>query len=328
MIEDICPEKLTVGAQRLLMICGNLKAGERCLIVYDQKTQPVVDILLQTAKKVGSILKVIEITDLEMHGSEPPSSVADQMCESQLVIGLTRKSMAHTKARQRACLAGARYLSLPEYSLELLQDKSLLADFIGESERTRRVAEHLSNKGVIRIITEKGTDLTMSSLGRQGNCCPGYVSEPGTMGSPPDIEANVSPIETSANGIAIIDGSIPHPELGLLDEDIRLEIKDGKISRIHGSNRVLFVLEKLFNSVDGHKSRILAECGIGLNPFANLTGVMLTDEGALGTMHLGFGSNSTVGGLNNVSFHLDFVLRLPTISVDGVVIVDKGKVLL
>ena len=55
---------------------------------------------------------------------------------------------------------------------------------------------------------------------------------------------------------------------------------------------------------------------------------MLTDEGALGTMHLGFGSNSTVGGLNNVSFHLDFVLRLPTISVDGVVIVDKGKVLL
>ena len=32
--------------------------------------------------------------------------------------------------------------------------------------------------------------------------------QPGELGSPPDIEANICPIESSTNGQVIIDGSI------------------------------------------------------------------------------------------------------------------------
>ncbi len=52
---------------------------------------------------------------------------------------------------------------------------------------------------------------------------------------------------------------------------------------------------------------------------------MLTDEGAAGTMHFGFGSNATVGGENDVQFHLDFVFRDATLLVDGNTLIRDGK---
>ena len=112
---------------------------------------------------------------------------------------------------------------------------------------------------------------------------------------------------------------------GLLHKPIILEIKDGKISKISGNQHDVDKLEALFVSHGNKKSRILAECGVGLNPAANLTGVMLTDEGSLGTIHFGFGSNSTVGGINEIAFHVDFVCRAATMSVDGNVVIQKGK---
>ena len=64
---------------------------------------------------------------------------------------------------------------------------------------------------------------------------PGFVKNKGDLGSPPDIEANIAPLENSANGVIIVDGSIPFTDFGLLHKPITLEIKDGKISKISGN---------------------------------------------------------------------------------------------
>ena len=68
----------------------------------------------------------------------------------------------------------------------------------------------------------------------------------------------------------------------------------------------------------------MAEFGLGLNPLAQLTGNMLEDEGCAGTAHFGLGANATIGGLNVVPFHLDFIFFHPTVATDGVTIVEKG----
>ena len=34
-------------------------------------------------------------------------------------------------------------------------------------------------------------------------------------------------------------------------------------------------------------------------------------------VHFGFGSNITVGGKNDVPFHLDFVIKKPDLFIDG-----------
>ena len=57
----------------------------------------------------------------KMHGIEPPTSVGIEMQNNNLILVLTKMSLAHTKARQAASSNGARYLSLAEYSLDILK---------------------------------------------------------------------------------------------------------------------------------------------------------------------------------------------------------------
>ncbi len=51
------------------------------------------------------------------------------MKESNLVLCLTKYSMAHSKARNDFSKMGGRFLSMPGYSENLLSDSSLLANF-------------------------------------------------------------------------------------------------------------------------------------------------------------------------------------------------------
>lgn len=314
-----------MGADILVSECAGLRASETALIVCDPQTRDVAELVRERASQVTPETKLVEIPPLRMHGEEPPPEVSERMARSDVCFGLTTKSMAHTRARQRAAASGGRYLSLPDYSLELLADGSLRTDFRERAAIARRFADAFTAGSVVRVTAPGGTDISMRIDGRTGNCAPGFVRGPGELGSPPDVEANVSPLEDSADGIVIVDGSIPYPSLGLVRSPVRVRVRGGVISDLAGDGDMVRELEALFASADEHKTRVLAECGVGLNDRARLTGVMLTDEGAFGTMHFGFGSNATVGGVNDVPFHLDMVFRAPTLAVDARALLSEGR---
>ena len=264
-----------------------------------------------------------------MHGQEPPRAIAGAMLDADLILGMTRMSMAHTQARLAATNRGARYLSMPDYDLPLLHNPAVTTDFHAAAPRVSRFAAALDRGAHVRVTTERGTDVELNIAGRRANFCPGFVDAPGALGSPPDIEANISPVETDSNGVIVVDGSIPCREIGLLSTPVTLDVRDGKIREITTETKALLAqLLTIFGRVGSANAYVLGECGIGLNPAAQLTGNMLTDEGAFGCVHFGFGSNATVGGTNDVPFHLDFVLREPTLAVDGEILIDKGDVVL
>lgn len=311
--------------RQLLAHCGGLTAGERVVVVADSAKADIAAGLAAEAGRLGAVVALHRIPDMSCHGEEPPAAIADAMAEANLLIGLTTYSLAHSQARRRACAAGARYLSLPDYTWNLLEDPSLEVNFHDRAATVRRVADALSTGRLVHVTTALGTDIKMSILGRVGNFCPGFVKGPGELGSPPDIEANVSPLEDSAEGVVVVDGSIPCPEIGLLRQPITLRVKGGRIVSFEGGDAdQRRSVEAMFATV-ADNARVLAECGIGLNEAAELTGVMLTDEGAMGTMHFGFGSNNTVGGVNDVPFHLDFVFRAPTLTIDGQILLMDGR---
>lgn len=315
------------ACDHLLHHCGSLRATEALIIVYDASTRRIGELLAERAAQTTDSVQRFEIPGLDWHGQEPPDDVAEAMCSAQLVVGLTTLSMAHTRARQRATKAGARYLSLADYSLGLLEHPAVRADFRSRGPIVRSIADRFTKGQVVRVSTRRGTDVRLEIDGRIGNSCPGYVEAPGELGSPPDIEANVSPQETASEGVVVVDGSIPYPGIGLLASPITLFIEGGRIVRFTGDATVVDKLESVFAEVGSPKAYVLAECGVGLNPDAELTGSMLTDEGTNGTMHFGFGSNATVGGQNDVSFHLDVVFREATLEIDGSPILEHGEVL-
>ncbi len=313
------------GADILLRTCGRLRPGERIAIVCDTDTRLLGDILAERAALITKAVHVVEVAPFAMHGQEPPPEVAEQMRLADLCLGITSKSMVHTTARKESAARGTRYLSLPDFSLELMADEALRVNFEARGVLGARVADAFTRGNEVRVTTPRGTDVTMRIDGRTANSTPGYVTSPGAMGSPPDIESHVAPLETSAHGRIVVDGSIPFPTIGLLRDPLRLTIEAGRVTDIQGDDpRMVAELKKVFEQTGSPRAYVLAECGVGLNDLAKLTGVMLTDEGAAGTVHFGFGSNSTIGGLNEIPFHLDVVLREPTLTVDGTVVIDRG----
>ncbi len=312
----------------ILNHCGSLKESDSLVILCDHTTKDLAEAFRIQAVHITPQVNLVEIPLADKHGQEPPAYVKELMFQAALIVCLCKYSLAHSKARLEAGRRGARFLSMPFYSWDLLNDPAVAFDFRSQAPVVKRVSDAFTKGLSVHVTTLSGTDVTMNIQGRKGNYCPGFVSDPGELGSPPDIEANVSPVEDSANGIIIVDGSITCCELGLLEQSVKLTIKDGKLQEINSKhNYYVEVLNRIFDQSD-HKRRILGECGVGLNPLAQLSGVMLTDEGTLGSVHFGFGSNDTVGGKNEVNFHLDFVVRNATLKIDKEFILKDGKLVI
>lgn len=315
------------GARHLLINAGKASTDEKILLIYDESTSNLVTFFEKVSQEQNLSLFTIKIDQNVRHGQEPDFEVLDQMMQSSLILALTEFSLAHTNARIQSNLSGSRFLSLPQYDPDLLGDQMILVDYEEQFDITKKFADIFTFGKSLQIRTEAGTNLEMNIENRIGNCCPGAVRYPGDLGSPPDIEANISPIEELSEGIAVIDASITTPELGVLSTPVILEISGGKVVRIDSlESEYVKKLEKIFESKNSPR-RVLAELGVGLNPLARITGKMLSDEGTLSTAHFGFGSNFTVGGVNKVDFHLDFVMRDASIIVDDQVLMDRGKLL-
>lgn len=319
-------EQLGHAVDHLLRHCGGVTRGERAVLIVDDTTRDLAPRFRSAADAAGIAFTVLEVPVANRHGQDPPPAVAAGASGADLVLGLTKMSMAHTSARRDWCASGTRYLSLPGYTVDLLADPCVTADYHQQHALTRAIADAFTAGSRVRVTTRLGTDIRLRIEGREGNCAPGFVDHRYPMGSPPDIEANVSPIETASEGIAVIDGSVSCDEVGLLSQPLTLRIAGGRIAELSGPDAaVVASVRALFTRVGDDRATVLAECGIGLNPLAQLTGQMLTDEGTLGCVHFGFGSNITVGGANDVPFHVDFVLRAASLWIDDIEILNDGR---
>jgi len=319
-------EDCLAGARILTKVCAQVGHNDKVYVIAEASTRDVADYIARSAAEEGaaSVTQVI-LERAALHGTEPPLDVAEKMARSDVIFCLTSMSMAHTNARYKATNAGARFLSLPDYSLQLLKSPSLRCDFLALIPISEDLGARLSRSGHVEVTTDLGTQMAFDTVGRQANCCPGVCQTPGAMGSPPDAEVNIAPVEGTAKGILVVDGSIPYPGLGLLKEPITIYIENGAISGIDGDSYDTKKLISVFDMVRRPEARMVAEFGIGLNPLAILSGSMLQDEGCAGTVHFGFGSNATIGGTINIPFHLDMVIKSPTVWLDNRMILKEGS---
>jgi leucyl aminopeptidase (aminopeptidase T) len=164
----------------------------------------------------------------------------------------------------------------------------------------------------------------MDITGRPGNALYCIV-EPGQFSPVPNVEANVSPIEGTATGRIVVDASIPYLGIGLIEQPILVEVKDGFITSIEGG-RQADVLGRDLASHGDRNSFNIAELGVGLNPKCKMIGIMLEDEGVLGSAHIGIGTNITLGGRIKAPCHYDLLVWNPRIEVDGEVVIDGTEV--
>ena len=112
--------------------------------------------------------------------------------------------------------------------------------------------------------------------------------------------------------------------LGIVKEKIYLTVKNGYITEIEGGEEARKV-KAILDSKKDPNVYVIAEIAIGLNPKAEIKGVLAEDEGVLGTMHFGIGNNLTLGGQNKASLHMDVIINRPTMLLDDVVLTKDGE---
>lgn len=312
------------GARILVDICGVVRIGEKVVIATDKDKLQIADIIAKACIERGVEPIVISMIPRKNHGEEPPIPFTATLREADVVFAVTSFSLFHTNARIEACKKGVRWVNLPDFSMQMLCEGGLFVDFHKQRVKAEKIGQILSSGSSVRVITNKGTDIQFSIAGRDAIVESGISDKPGMVNSPPDIECSIAPLEGTAKGKIVIDGSIVLPGLGPLKEDVILRILGGSVTEIEGSEEAI-LFKKILKSAQEKEVYNIGEFGIGLNPKCKICGSMLEDEGVYGTIHFGIGDNHTMGGCVEASMHTDVVVKNPTVFIDEKMVIKSGK---
>ena len=312
------------GARILVDNCGVVGIGEKVVIATDTDKLQIADIIAKACIERGAEPITLSMIPRKNHGEEPPIPFAATLREADVVFAVTSFSLFHTNARIEACKKGVRWVNLPDFSMQMLREGGLFVDFHKQRVKAEKIGQILSSGSSVRVITDKGTNIQFSIAGRDAIVESGISDKPGMVNSPPDIECSIAPLEGTAKGKIVIDGSIVLPGLGPLKEDVSLYILEGSVTEIEGSEKAI-LFKNILKSAQEKEVYNIGEFGIGLNPKCKICGSMLEDEGVYGTIHFGIGDNHTMGGCVEASMHTDVVVKNPTVFIDKKMVIKSGK---
>ncbi len=304
---------LRAAAETAIDQCLALAADESCAVVTDDERRPVGVALYEAASAVTDDAVLLQYTPGTQHGEEPPTPVAAAMRDADVFLAPTTKSLSHTRARSRACEAGARGATLPGITEDVFRT-GLDADYERIADECVEVLDQVAGADRVRVTSDRGTDVTFETGDREWRTDTGIVHEAGAFSNLPAGEVFVSP--ETADGTYVVDGTMmPH---GLLDEgqELAFEVEDGYVTVISDPE----IREQVADAESqvGSAAYNLAELGIGTNVgVESLVGSVLLDEKAAGTVHIAIGDDASIGGDTEAPLHLDGIIRDPTVYADG-----------
>lgn len=309
-------QQLIEISKNVLQNCLGLKAQESFLVVTDEAKKELAESLYEAGKALGAETILMVMQDRDKSGQEPPASIANAMVKADVAVCITKHSLTHTQARKNAAAAGARLATMPGITEDMFLEGAISADYTKIKAVTEDVTQLLTRGKQVKILKD-GYTLSFSIENRHGIPSTGVYLNPGESGNLPSGEAYIAPVEGTASGQILIDGSIAG--IGKLDSPLLLTIKNGRIVKAEG--QAAAQLLQILGDGDG---REVGEFGIGTNDKARITGVVLEDEKVYGTIHVAFGSNNTFGGAIAAGVHIDGVVTKPDVYFDDVLIMQKG----
>lgn len=316
-------QELSLGAQKVVHECAEVRQGETVLLVTDEAKLDIARAVASVAAEAGAEVSIGIMSLRHQDGQEPPAPIAAAMKAADVIFTPVSVSITHTSAIHDACAAGARAVAMTGFTERMMKGGGIEADFRELKPVCERVAGYLDRGSEVRVTTLAGTDVTLTIAGRVGiaKTC---IVEPGEFSPVPDIEATVSPVEGSANGVIVADASIPYLDIGVLNEPVQFSVHDGFITSVEGGE-VADRIRAAWEAMNDPNVYNVAELGIGLNPACTLTGEMLEDEGCWGTVHFGIGTSITLGGQVKAASHYDLLMHKTTIVIDGETILEDGE---
>jgi len=317
------------GARKVVRILARVQGGEKVLVVADTDTTAVAEALTAAALEITPEVVTTFMTPRRVDGDEPPAVVASALLAADVALLPVSYSISHSAAVRAALEGGTRVLSLPAPTPDQLVRGGAEADFEAQAPTVRRVADRLTAASAAHLRTPAGTDCAFDLRGRKGNAHDCILDRPGKFSAFPNIEANISPVDGTAQGVLVFDGSIPNLRLGRpLRDPVICTVERGRIVKVEGGWEAEMI-RKVWAALGDAAVYNIAQLAIGLNPeILMLTGTWAQDHGAFGTVHIGIGTSANLGGTTKAAAHFDGMMYRPTLALDGDVLLEGGALTL
>ena len=315
------------GAEILVRTCADVQPSEDVVVVTDAGCMPIAEAVADEAREVGAVVSIVISPERSIDNEEPGSPVAAAILGTDVVFLPVTLAMAHTRAVREAIGAGARVLSMTAFTERMMREGGLFTDFRVRQPFCQNLAAMLTDGEHLRVTNPSGTDLSMGLVGVAGNSHACLLDGPG-FSAVPNIEANCAPTQGTAEGVFVCDGSIPYYGVGPIHDPVTFQISEGFVTDISGGDQADFLKNLLARQEDPWVYN-LAQFAFGLNPACTeFTGEMLNDEGVNGTVHIGIGTSANLGGEVRAKTHFDAVTQVPTVWIDGELVLSDGEILL
>jgi 2,5-dihydroxypyridine 5,6-dioxygenase len=250
---------------------------------------------------------------------------------STLVIDCTVEGLMHAPELPAILAGGARVIYVsnehPE-ALARLVPNDALEPVVKEHVKRLRSARSM------RVTSAAGTDLSISLAGATCGGNWGYTSRPGTMTHWPGGLALAFPAANSVNGMLVLaEGDVNLTFKRYIERPITLRIEDDYVMAIEGTGVDADLMRSYIAAWGDREAYAVSHVGYGLNPAARWDSMALYDKRDFnGTELRAFAGNFLYStGANEVAGrytrgHFDLPLRNCTVELDGVAVVDAGKV--
>jgi leucyl aminopeptidase (aminopeptidase T) len=301
-----------------LIQAASLQPGEEVLVVVDEPLLEEGSQLVAAASDAGARAR-LEVWAGERPMEHAPAPVLDAATDADVTYFLAQKPLpaeagARFELMQRTTGHGGRQIFMGFVEGELLNGE-LSKPAPNLVDRAQRVLEQVRDAEHIRLTSAAGTDLTLRVGGRPWRDDVGPL-QPGRMANYPGGEVYIAPYSDGADGVLVVDLTVPYTVDGLVDAAVTIRFERGRVTSIEGG-RAAEMLRRIVDEA-GPGGDVVAELGIGLNHTVVPRGNIMLDEKAGNTAHVAIGRNTgPYGGDNEATIHIDCVFSEPRIEADG-----------
>jgi len=334
-------ERIFRNARFVIETFGEAKQGECMVCISDAATYGYARVMCDVAKELGLSALIV---DIDCYGGEERymklpvmEPLRQAILHADLVFMLTDQMrtdfgmfLGNSDECDTALLGHSRRFTFEATGMEDwdLEPTRILEDRL----RTLRLYEKLKTAKTLRITTERGTDLTCSVEGRDAMypvmaiipfyaevaLIPGLGSVTGTV-----VADGASECAYGQRGAPIRPSQAGNMELW--KKPMGLQFKDSMLLAWDGDPVQVARLNKLMEDVDP-APRLCDEIGLVTTTCVenDRWGWRIDGSHQTHCVHVAIGNNYRRGEVIHAPEHIDFDIHEPTITLDGVVLCEKG----
>jgi leucyl aminopeptidase (aminopeptidase T) len=304
----------------LVKECAHVRKGEEVIVLADDLQVRELSVAISRAVSKLRAHAISLVYPAIPPYREPPRTVLHAMRNSDVVIACATAPIA-SGIIDEALKAGTRILSMFRITIDALC-RTVPIDYRALRREMKKIKKILDASHFIEISSSKGTHLNVQMAYRQTMLALGSIQKPGEIDFIPAGAIGVAPLEGTADGRAVVDGTILG--FGRCLKPITFEIEKGRVKKVKGGGDWKGLRELLRRD---ENASMLCEIGLGANPKAKLVGGP-EDERVRGSVHVGLGENRYFGGTLASTSHLDGTMLRATLKVDGKELVKDGRLLI